>query len=243
MSNVQPAVKYRPSEFADIHGQDDVVEELLLGGRNNSLGQFLLFKGPHGVGKTSTALALAAAIQCEDYQWSKLKRCGRCNRCKKVNDYLDHFDCSSGHLNEKSLRRIARHIGVPALFCKISVLIFEEVHALGAGEQRKLLLPLERRSTSRQITIFTTTEATKIIPPLLSRLVEYRFKRPELSATEKILRRVNSEMRLGLSNDDLRELARLRNGDCRLAVNLLPRLRTKRQLNPEAGARDLISQL
>ncbi|MCP4374850.1 MAG: hypothetical protein GY794_01515 [bacterium] len=85
-------------KLLDIVGQDAAVallQQSLAGGR---MGHALMFTGPHGIGRGTTALALGAALLCENPQtlpsnarFPKLDSamqltdaCGQCNACKTL---------------------------------------------------------------------------------------------------------------------------------------------------------------
>ena len=59
---VVSARKYRPLGFEEVVGQEHITTTLKNAIDNNKLAQALLFCGPRGVGKTTTAINLAASI-------------------------------------------------------------------------------------------------------------------------------------------------------------------------------------
>ena len=56
------ALKYRPTSFEDVVGQQNITQTLKNSIEKNQLAQALLFCGPRGVGKTSCARILAKQI-------------------------------------------------------------------------------------------------------------------------------------------------------------------------------------
>ena len=72
------AIKYRPSSFDEVVGQEAISVTLKNAINNNHLGQSFLFCGPRGVGKTSCARILAKTINCEKLN----SDCNPCNLCK-----------------------------------------------------------------------------------------------------------------------------------------------------------------
>ena len=61
-SFVVSALKYRPSNFDEVVGQESITQTLKNSLETDQLAQALLFCGPRGVGKTSCARILAKQI-------------------------------------------------------------------------------------------------------------------------------------------------------------------------------------
>jgi len=75
-------------------GHDRALHYLSEGLRTDRLSPSLLFVGPDGVGKRSTALELAKCYACENPKAGKdLPRCGACAACRRIEDgnHLDVF--------------------------------------------------------------------------------------------------------------------------------------------------------
>ena len=56
------ALKWRPKQFKDVVGQDHITNTLQKAFEKNRIAQAFLFAGPRGVGKTTTAINLAAGL-------------------------------------------------------------------------------------------------------------------------------------------------------------------------------------
>ncbi|MEK6837549.1 MAG: AAA family ATPase, partial [Nanoarchaeota archaeon] len=61
------AEKYRPADFSDIVGQEEIVKRIKAFVKHQNL-PHLLFAGPPGVGKTSTALVIARELYGENWR-------------------------------------------------------------------------------------------------------------------------------------------------------------------------------
>lgn len=75
--------------FADIRGQDRALELIRLAVAKDRLPHAYLFHGVRGVGKTTTALALAQFLNCQ--QPTDDDSCGECRSCRRI-DRFRHPD-------------------------------------------------------------------------------------------------------------------------------------------------------
>ena len=84
MSYQALARKWRPRRFADVVGQDHVVNALTNALKQNRVHHAFLFSGTRGVGKTTLARILAKALNCEQGQGPE--PCGECGTCQSVDE-------------------------------------------------------------------------------------------------------------------------------------------------------------
>jgi DNA polymerase-3 subunit delta' len=77
--------------FKKIKGQDRVIEMLEKAIEGRRVAQAYLFSGPKGVGKFTTALYFAMALNCRNEK--KRRPCGECASCKKFL-HFNHLDFS-----------------------------------------------------------------------------------------------------------------------------------------------------
>ena len=68
--------------FNKIKGQERALNILRTGISNNTFAQSYLYYGPEGVGKFTTALYFAMAINCESSH--EFRPCGDCRSCKTI---------------------------------------------------------------------------------------------------------------------------------------------------------------
>ena len=71
--------KWRPASFADVRGQDHVVQTLKNQIVSDRIGHAYLFCGTRGTGKTSIAKIFAKAVNCENPVDGS--PCGECQTC------------------------------------------------------------------------------------------------------------------------------------------------------------------
>ena len=75
--------KYRPENFNDLIGQDQVKQTLKNALKNDRVAHAYLFAGPRGTGKTSTAKVFAKSLNCANPS-PDFEPCGECNSCQRI---------------------------------------------------------------------------------------------------------------------------------------------------------------
>src|ERR1051325_2307056 len=76
------ARRYRPQDFSQLIGQDQVSQALANAITTNRVGHAYLFTGARGVGKTSTARIFAKALNCVNGPTTT--PCGECDICQGI---------------------------------------------------------------------------------------------------------------------------------------------------------------
>lgn len=126
--------------FADIRGQDEAHALLRLAVARGRLPHAVLFHGTKGVGKTSTAFALAQFLNCDAP--TEADSCGTCPSCRKI-DRLQHPDLHWIFPMSGSLRGEARSKHIRAtidarLAAGIHALTYKESAAIAIGRSEDL---------------------------------------------------------------------------------------------------------
>ena len=92
--------KYRPLDFDDVYGQEEIVTVIKNAITNNKVSHAYLFSGPRGTGKTTIAKIIARLVNCEHLENGK--PCGKCYNCKKNFDVestsVQHNDGPRGNM-------------------------------------------------------------------------------------------------------------------------------------------------
>jgi len=78
------ARKYRPQRFADVIGQDHVTVTLMNALTQNRIAHGYIFSGHRGIGKTTVARILAAALNCRSSDRPVAEPCGVCESCTEI---------------------------------------------------------------------------------------------------------------------------------------------------------------
>lgn len=172
-------LKYRPRKFAEVLGNDGVVQLLLKRSADGTLtDQSMLFGGPKGVGKTTLARLVAMAIVCRDKEAGE--PCGSCNSCQSI---LDETSSAVEELDAASQGTVDRirdmiqdaEYEVPDGIGNIYIL--DEAQRLTQAAQDTMLKAVENRSI---MVMMCTTEPHKIKEALRSRAEEYPIAAPPI---------------------------------------------------------------
>jgi DNA polymerase-3 subunit gamma/tau len=169
--------KWRPQNFDQILGQDQVVIPIKRAIEINRVMQAYLFSGPRGVGKTTIARVLAKAVNCE--KGPTLDPCNTCDICKEITagNSLDVIEIDGASNNGvESIRELREQVGFAAAKGRKKIYIIDEVHMLSTSAFNALLKTLEE-PPSHVIFVFATTDPQNIPQTILSRCQHFRFKR------------------------------------------------------------------
>ena len=173
------ARKWRPRSFADVVGQEEIVRALTNAVSQERLAHAYLFSGPRGVGKTTSARLLAAAINCHSSDHPTPDPCGTCASCLEVlegrsMDTLEIDGATHGKVDQA--RELIEIVSFAPARDRRKVFIIDEVHAISSAAFQALLKTLEE-PPSHAVFILATTERHKIPATILSRCQRFDFRR------------------------------------------------------------------
>ena len=171
------ARKYRPLIFKDILGQDHVVQTLSNAIEKNRLAHAYLFVGPRGTGKTSIARILAKAFNCEG--GPKIDFDPNESICQEIAEgrCLDVLEIDGASNNGvEQVRELRDNVKFAPTHGKYKIYYIDEVHMLSNAAFNALLKTLEEPPEHVKF-IFATTEATKILPTIISRCQRFDLRR------------------------------------------------------------------
>ncbi len=220
------ARKWRPQSFEQLVGQDHIAQTLINALRSGRLPHALLFTGPRGTGKTSSARILAKSLRCPN-----AKDFVPCNECSECNDIsqgrsLDVVEIDGASNNGvDAIRELRETVGYMPSSGKNKVYIVDEVHMLSTSAFNALLKTLEE-PPSHVTFVLATTELQKIPNTILSRCQRFDFR---TIATRKIaehLKQICDKDGVQAEMEALWTLARQAGGSMRDSQSLLDQVIT-----------------
>jgi len=215
--------------FADILGQDRAVSHLRLAWADGRLSQAYCFFGPPGVGKHTTALALAQAVNClagsaRAPDAAAADACGTCIACRKIAAGL-HPDVTEVRPEGKTVitidqvREVTARAALRAYEGKTKVFILNPAELMQEPAANALLKTLEEPAGA-SLFMLVTTAPSALLPTILSRCQGVRFdplgegplrdilarhgRRPEEAAAAAALASGSAERALALDVEEAR---------------------------------------
>ena len=189
MANLVLYRKYRPQRFAEIIGQEHVVQTLSNAIVSNMISHAYIFSGPRGSGKTTIARILAKSANCRNRENSQFEPCNQCSSCLEIMQgrSLDLIEIdAASHRGIDEIRELRDGIRFSPVKEKYKVFIIDESHQLTKEAVNALLKTLEE-PPSHAMFILATTEIHKMIPTIISRCQRFDFRKLTLPEITKRL--------------------------------------------------------
>lgn len=218
------ARRWRPQEFEALIGQDHVRQTLLNALQRNRLHHALLFTGPRGTGKTSTARILAKALRCPEAQ--NFVPCGTCSECEDIQSgrSLNVIEIDGASNNGvDAIRELRETVGYMPSSGSYKIYIIDEVHMLSQSAFNALLKTLEE-PPGHVVFIFATTEVQKIPNTILSRCQRFDFRKIPIGLVSEHLEKIAASEKVKVSKDAIWMIAKQGGGSMRDAQSLLEQM-------------------
>ena len=218
------ALKYRPSTFDELIGQEVMVETIKNSILSNKTPNAYLFTGIRGVGKTTTARIVAKALNCINGV-EKICKENLCENCEAISN-SNHIDVlemdaasKTGVDDVRDLIEFSRYGPTSA---KYKIFIIDEVHMLSKQAFNALLKTLEEPPEYLKF-IFATTEIKKIPITVVSRCQRFDLSRIKSSELFNFLKQISLKEKGLISDDALKLIVKISEGSVRDSLSLLDR--------------------
>ena len=221
MSYQALARSWRPRRFADVVGQDHVVNALRNALQQDRVHHAFLFSGTRGVGKTTLARILAKAVNCE--QGQQAEPCGECGTCRSVDEgrFIDLIEIdAASRTRVDDTREILDNVQYAPTQGRYKIYLIDEVHMLSGHSFNALLKTLEEPPPHVKF-LLATTDPQKLPATILSRCLQFNLR---LLSTQEIGGQLEVIARSeGFSFDEtgLAILSRAADGSMRDGLSLL----------------------
>lgn len=197
------AEKYRPSKLSDVINQKHAIERIKAFVKDKNI-PHMLFAGPAGTGKTTTALAIAKELYGDSWRQNVLE--------------LNASDERGIDVVRGKVKDFARMKPLGEISWKI--IILDEADALTQEAQQALRRTMENYTNVTRF-ILLCNYSSKIIEPIQSRCAVFRFKTLADVDIRKYVERISEGEKLKIDEKALNALVYLSEGDLRKVSNLL----------------------
>jgi replication factor C small subunit len=195
--------KYRPARLDDIIGQVAIVDRLRAFVKEKSFPS-MIFSGPAGVGKTTSAVAMAKELYGDSINMAFLE--------------LNASDQRGIEIIRGKVKEFAKTLPLSSGLVKI--IFLDEADALTSEAQHALRRTMEKYSSTTRF-ILSANYASKIIEPIQSRCVVLRFKPLRDEEMRQYIERIVKGEKLDIDDRGIEALIYVSEGDLRKITNTL----------------------
>lgn len=170
------ARKWRPKNFDEVVGQDQIVRVLKNALSQQRLHHAYLFSGTRGVGKTTLARIFAKCLNCDIGITST--PCGKCNACLEVDKgtFIDLIEVDAASKTKiEDTRELLDNVQYLPAKGRYRVYLIDEVHMLSGHSFNALLKTLEEPPDHVKF-LFATTDPHKLPMTILSRCLQFNLR-------------------------------------------------------------------
>ena len=181
-----------PPRLADIHGQERAIGFLRRAWEGGRLAHAYLFTGPAGVGKLTTARALAMGLHCDAIPFDA---CGACGSCRTITagtnaDVRTILGPLAGKrdISIDQIRELQRELAFRSLSGHAKIGIVNDAEHLTLQAQNALLKTLEEPEGDSLLVLVSVNSAS-LAPTILSRCQRLTFSPLPAAAVTQVLER------------------------------------------------------
>lgn len=195
--------------FKEIKGQETPVSFIKTAIGRDTVAHAYLFAGIDGIGKVSTAVTFAKALNCRQENGDS---CDICPSCRKIgsNNHPDVLriapDEVQATIKISSIRVIEQKVSLRPYEAKKKVCVIEDAHLMTAEASNSLLKTLEEPPPD-SVFILTTSNISGLFGTIVSRCQVIKFSPLSCQTVEDILVK-----KFGFRKETAQFIARLSNG-------------------------------
>src|SRR5580698_9378023 len=223
MSYTVLARKYRPQKFSEVIGQEHVTRTLQNAIEQGRTAHGYIFSGHRGIGKTTVARILAAALNCRSKDHPVPEPCGICESCTEIRagnsvDVIEIDAATNRGIDEiRELREAARYKPARDRF---KIYILDEAHQITDAAFNALLKTLEE-PPDHIVFMLATTQPEDIPQTIRSRCQHFSFRAVKFDDIVGQLRDLVGREKIEADDDALALLAEAGDGSMRDALSIL----------------------